>query len=91
MNRPKVLIVDDVEENLILLAFALKAFDVDVVKAHDGFEAETLCTEHEFLLIVLDVHMPGRTGIEAAGVPLAWPRPWGARSRAAGRESHTYV
>ncbi len=25
MNRPKVLIVDDVEENLILLAFALKA------------------------------------------------------------------
>ena len=32
MNRPKVLIVDDVEENLILLAFALKAFDVDVVK-----------------------------------------------------------
>ena len=42
MNRPKVLIVDDVEENLILLAFALKAFDVDVVKAHDGFEAETL-------------------------------------------------
>ena len=44
MNRPKVLIVDDVEENLILLAFALKAFDVDVVKAHDGFEAETLCT-----------------------------------------------
>jgi len=68
MNRPKVLIVDDVEENLILLAFALKAFDVDVVKAHDGFEAETLCTEHEFLLIILDVHMPGRTGIEAAGV-----------------------
>ena len=66
MNRPKVLIVDDVEENLILLAFALKAFDVDIVKAHDGFEAETLCTEHEFLLIVLDVHMPGRTGIEAA-------------------------
>ena len=67
MNRPKVLIVDDVEENLILLAFALKAFDVDIVKAHDGFEAETLCAEHEFLLIVLDVHMPGRTGIEAAG------------------------
>jgi len=66
MKRPKVLIVDDVEENLILLAFALKAFDVDIVKAHDGFEAETLCTEHEFLLIVLDVHMPGRTGIEAA-------------------------
>ena len=66
MNRPKVLIVDDVEENLILLAFALKAFDVDIVKAHNGFEAETLCTEHEFLLIVLDVHMPGRTGIEAA-------------------------
>ena len=66
MNRPKVLIVDDVEENLILLAFALKAFDVDIVKAYNGFEAETACVEHEFLLIVLDVHMPGRTGIEAA-------------------------
>lgn len=66
MNPPKILIVDDVEENLILLAFALKAFQVDIVKAYNGFEAETLCTEHEFLLIVLDVHMPGRTGIEAA-------------------------
>ena len=68
MNRPKILIVDDVEENLILLTFALKPFDVDVVRATNGLEAEGACSNDEFLLIILDVHMPGRSGIEAAEV-----------------------
>ncbi len=68
MNRPKILIVDDVEENLILLTFALKPFDVDVVRAANGMEAEAACNSDEFLLIVLDVHMPGRSGIETATV-----------------------
>ena len=68
MNRPKVLIVDDVEENLILLTFALKPFDVDVVRATNGLEAEDACSRDEFVLIILDVHMPGRNGIESAEV-----------------------
>ena len=66
MSLPKVLIVDDVEENLILLAFALKAFDLELVKARDGFEAEQRCREESFLLIIMDVHMPGRSGLLAA-------------------------
>lgn len=68
MDQPKVLIVDDVEENLILLSFALKAFDVEIVKARSGFEAEDRCREDEYLLIILDVHMPDRTGLEAASI-----------------------
>ena len=66
MSLPKVLIVDDVEENLILLAFALKAFDLELVKARDGFEAEQRCREESFLLIIMDIHMPGRSGLLAA-------------------------
>jgi CheY-like chemotaxis protein len=68
MNRPKILIVDDVEENLILLTFALKPFDVDVVRATNGLEAEAACSVDEFVLVILDVHMPGRSGIETAEV-----------------------
>ena len=66
MSLPKVLIVDDVEENLILLAFALKAFDLELVKARDGFEAEQRCREESFLLIIMDAHMLGRSGLLAA-------------------------
>lgn len=68
MTDAKVLIVDDVQENLILLDFALRPFNVTVVKAASGFEAEAACLEEEFVVIILDVHMPERNGIETAEI-----------------------
>ncbi|MFZ9129157.1 MAG: response regulator [Pseudomonadales bacterium] len=68
MSEAKILIVDDVQENLILLDFALRPFDVTVVKAASGFAAEAACLEDEFVVIILDVHMPERNGIETAEI-----------------------
>jgi CheY-like chemotaxis protein len=68
MSEAKILIVDDVQENLILLDFALRPFDVTVVKAVSGFAAEAACLEDEFVVIILDVHMPERNGIETAEI-----------------------
>ena len=45
MTDAKILIVDDMQENLILLDFALRPFETTVVKARSGFEAEAACLE----------------------------------------------
>ncbi len=68
MTDAKILIVDDMQENLILLDFALRPFEATVVKARSGFEAEAACLEDEFVLVIMDVHMPERDGIETADI-----------------------
>ena len=68
MTDAKILIVDDMQENLILLDFALRPFEATVVKARSGFEAEAACLEDEFVLVIMDVHMPERDGIETAEI-----------------------
>ena len=66
MAIAKILIVDDLVENLLLLEFALKPFEIEIVKATNAEEAEQACFEDEFLMVILDVHMPGKNGIDVA-------------------------
>ncbi len=61
-----VLIADD-EPNLRLLVNASIASDAyRVVEAEDGDEAWRLLLEHRPAVALLDVQMPGRTGLELA-------------------------
>jgi len=61
-----VLIADD-EPNLRLLVSAtLLSDEFDVLEAGDGDEAWNLILEHRPEIVILDLQMPGRTGLELA-------------------------
>ncbi len=63
---PKILIVDDLPQNLILLEAILKGSDVRIVKADSGKAALKAIEHHTFSLALLDVHMPEMNGFELA-------------------------
>jgi diguanylate cyclase (GGDEF)-like protein len=62
--RPRLLIVDDVEDNraILMRRFHLRGFDV--VEAECGRTAIELIEKEPFDLVLLDVMMPGINGIE---------------------------
>ena len=62
--RPKILIVDDKNENLVSLEKLLKKFDVEFIRALSGNEALSLTLKYEFALGIFDVQMPGMDGYE---------------------------
>ena len=62
----KLLIVDDLPENLLALEALLREDGLEVHAAESGEAALSLLLEHEFALALLDVQMPGMTGFELA-------------------------
>jgi signal transduction histidine kinase len=62
----KVLIVDDLPENLRALEAVIRDGQRLVFQAASGEEALSLMLEHEFALAILDVQMPGMDGFELA-------------------------
>ena len=66
-TKPKILIVDDRESNLVSLRKVLEGLDAYVFSAQGGDEALALTIDHEFALAILDVQMPGMDGFELAG------------------------
>jgi len=64
--KAKLLIVDDLPENLLALEALIKREDRIVYKALSADEALSLLLQHEFALAILDVQMPGMNGFELA-------------------------
>jgi signal transduction histidine kinase len=64
--KAKLLIVDDLPENLLALEALIKREDRQVFKALSADEALSLLLEHEFAMAILDVQMPGMNGFELA-------------------------
>lgn len=64
MTDFKVLLVDDEEEYLDVLLERLSARNVDVKGATSGDEALILIGDQHFDIVVLDVRMPGRDGVD---------------------------
>lgn len=62
----KLLIVDDLPENLLALEALIKREDRIVYKALSADEALSLLLQHEFAMAILDVQMPGMNGFELA-------------------------
>jgi DNA-binding NtrC family response regulator len=60
----KVLLVDDEKDFIESLAERLQLRDFDVSTALNGDDAINLIREKEFDVIVLDVKMPGKSGID---------------------------
>ncbi len=62
----KLLIVDDLPENLLALEALLREDGLEVHAAASGEAALSLLLEHDFALALLDVQMPEMTGFELA-------------------------
>ncbi|SFV13582.1 hybrid sensor histidine kinase/response regulator [Pseudoduganella namucuonensis] len=65
-DRSKLLIVDDLPENLRALNAVIRDDERVVYQAASGEEALALLLEHDFALAILDVQMPGMDGFELA-------------------------
>lgn len=66
MQRTKLLIVDDLRENLQALSKIIEQDDREIYSALSGDEALALLLEHDFALAILDVMMPDMNGFELA-------------------------
>jgi two-component system OmpR family response regulator len=66
MNQAKkqILVVDDNQDIRELIIRMLDFEDYDILTANDGEEALKIIKSHRFDLILLDVMMPGKSGIE---------------------------
>ncbi|MEO5679170.1 MAG: response regulator [Acidimicrobiales bacterium] len=63
---PKVLIVDDRPDNLLVLEAILEPLPCELVRADSGQEALRRLLHEEVAVILLDVQMPGLDGYETA-------------------------
>ena len=68
MTPVKLLLVDDLRENLIALEALIRRDDRIIHQARSGDEALALLLEHDFALAILDVQMPGMSGLELAAL-----------------------
>lgn len=65
----KILVVDDREDNLFSIETILERDHYTIRKANSGRAAlKLLLTEHDFMLILMDVQMPDMNGIETASL-----------------------
>lgn len=64
--RKRILVADDEPDVLALVSLHLQRAGYDVLKADDGEQALRLAREEEPALVVLDLMMPGLSGLEVA-------------------------
>ncbi len=62
--KPKILLVDDEINNLILLNGILSSLDIEIVEATNGAEALEIVKTNEIALIISDVQMPEMSGFQ---------------------------
>ncbi len=65
-NAPKILVVEDDEDTYELYSEILASAGYSVIGANNGIEAVTSALKLQPQLIVMDVALPGRNGLEAA-------------------------
>jgi signal transduction histidine kinase len=67
--RPKILLVDDRDDNLMSMESILSLDEYQFIKANSGREAlKILLHEFDFALILMDVNMPNLNGLETAAL-----------------------
>ena len=63
-TKSKILIVDDVASSRLLARAILAHFNYQIYEASDGEEALQYLREQEFDVVLLDINMPGMSGLE---------------------------
>jgi len=75
MSPPiKILLVDDIEQNLVVLQALLERPGLELLCAHSGAQALELLLTHPVALALLDVQMPVMDGFELAELMRGSPR-----------------
>jgi two-component system cell cycle response regulator len=70
----KILVVDDLPENVFMLQDRLEHEGYDVITAYDGVTGISKCEIEQPDLVLLDVMMPGMTGIEVCKTLVVNPK-----------------
>jgi len=65
IKNKNILLVDDVKINQLITQKTLTKKEINCVTADNGEDAVLRAKEHQFDLILMDIHMPGIGGIEA--------------------------
>ena len=60
----QILIADDEEVTRQILSTALQNKNYQITTAKDGTEASALCRQTAFDIAVLDIRMPGKSGLQ---------------------------
>ena len=63
-----VLIADDESSMRLLVHTTIESDDYQVLEAGDGDEAWEMIKEHRPCLVILDIQMPGKNGLEVLGL-----------------------
>ncbi|MGQ0513879.1 cell wall metabolism DNA-binding response regulator WalR, partial [Bacillus sp. D-CC] len=64
MMGKKILVVDDEKPIADILKFNLEKEGFEIVMAHDGDEAIEKATEEQPDMVLLDIMLPGKDGLE---------------------------
>ncbi len=64
LKGAKILVVDDVSDNLLLISLYLRNTRSEVLQASNGFDAIKIVANHNPDLILMDIQMPTMDGFE---------------------------
>jgi CheY-like chemotaxis protein len=73
-RRRSILVADDEPSVRLLVTETIGHDDYFLIEASDGEEAWSLIQEHQPSLVLLDIRMPGRTGMEILHLIKSDPR-----------------
>ena len=65
-TKPKVLVVDDLSQNIVALEAIVGRADLALLTANSGSQALEIVLQHDIALALIDVQMPGMDGFELA-------------------------
>ncbi len=63
---PKILIIDDIKENLITLEMNMRSLNIEIISAQSGKEALIQIKQHDFAVMIVDIQMPEMNGFQTA-------------------------
>lgn len=65
LNQRKVLLVEDKKDSLAFTTLLLEQHGASVTTAHNGHAAVNACSEQAFDVVLMDLAMPGLSGLDA--------------------------